>query len=118
MRAQGIHHVSVNVSDVAASIAFYSDVLGAAVRVDRPDLGIDGAWLDVGDHQVHLIEAPTPPNLGQHFAVRVDDVAAVVAELRGKGLAVADAVRIGPGLQTFVEDPDGNVIELHQAPAG
>ena len=52
--------------------------------------------------------------MGQHFAVLVDDIDAAVAELRGKGLAVDDAKEVGPDLQTFVKDPSGNAIEIHQ----
>jgi glyoxylase I family protein len=114
MQPVAVHHVSVNVSDPAASIAFYTDVIGGRVRSDRPDLGIGGAWIDLGGTQVHLIEAAVPPNLGQHFAILVEDVDEVVAELRGKGIDVADASVVGPDRQTFIEDPDGNVIELHQ----
>ena len=114
MKPLGVHHVSVNVSDPERSIAFYTDVLGGSVRADRPDFGIGGAWIDVGSTQVHLIESEVPPNMGQHFAILVDDIDSVVRELRGKGLAVEDAGIVGPDRQTFIDDPDGNVIELHQ----
>ena len=114
MQPRAVHHVSVNVSDPARSIAFYTDVLGGTVRDDRPDFGIGGAWIDLGATQVHLIEAVVPPNLGQHFAILVDDVDSVVRELRSKGLEVEDARVVGPDRQTFVDDPDGNAIELHQ----
>ncbi len=114
MKPQSVHHVSINVSDAGASIEFYTDVLGGTVRADRPDFGFDGAWIDLGDSQVHLIHSEVPPNLGQHFAVLVDDVDAAVRELRAKGIDVADASIVGPDRQTFIEDPDGNVIEIHQ----
>ena len=118
MRPLAIHHVSVNVDDVEACLAFYTGVLGASVRADRPDFGFGGAWLDLGGQQVHLIEAPVPPNLGQHFAVRVDDLDAVVEELRAKGLAVGDPAPVGTSRQSFIEDPAGNVIELHEVGTG
>ena len=113
-----VHHVSINVSDPRASIAFSTEVLGGTVRDDRPDFGIGGAWIDLGGAQVHLIEAAVPPNLGQHFAVLVADLDATVAELRGKGIDVGDPVTVGPDRQTFVEDPDGNAVELHQVGTG
>lgn len=106
--------MSINVSDVAAGIAFYTDVLGGAVRVDRPDFGFGGAWIDLGDSQVHLIEAAVPPNLGQHFAVRVDDIDAAVAEVRAKGIEVSDPTVVGTGRQAFLADPSGNTVELHE----
>jgi glyoxylase I family protein len=115
MEPLGVHHVSVNVDDVGAGIDFYVGVLGGVLRTDRPDLGIGGAWLDVGAQQVHLVEAPLPSNAGQHFAVQVADVDAAIDELRSKGIPVGDAMAVGSGRQTFVTDPAGNTIELHQA---
>src|SRR5271163_1807181 len=109
-----IHHVSINVSDVPESLEFYTDILGGNIRADRPDFGIAGAWINLGTSQVHLIEAPVPPNVGQHFAIRVGDLDSVVDELRSKGLDVGEPFSVGSNRQTFVNDPSGNVIELHQ----
>ena len=114
MEPLAIHHVSINVTDVEAGVAFYTGVLGGTLRDDRPDFGIGGAWIDLGTQQVHLIEAPVPPNVGQHFAIRVDDLDVVVSELRSKGLEVGDPMAVGPNRQTFVNDPAGNAVELHQ----
>ena len=118
MEPIGVHHVAVNVTDVEAAVAFYTEVLGGRVRDDRPDLGIAGAWIDLGAAQVHLVELPVPPSMGQHFAVRVDDLAAVVVELRAGGHDVADPSQVGAGLQTFLTDPSGNTVELHQVLEG
>jgi glyoxylase I family protein len=109
-----LHHVSVNVDDVDAAVAFYVGALGGTVRDDRPQFGFGGAWINLGSGQVHLIEAPVPPNMGQHFAVRVGDLDAVVRELRSKGLRVSDPSDVGPNRQTFVNDPAGNTVELHE----
>lgn len=114
MQPLAVHHVSVNVTDVDESIAFYAGILGGTVRDDRPDFGFGGAWIDLGSSQVHLIEAAAPPNLGQHFAILVADLDRAVAELRAADLDVRDPVVVGPDRQTFLEDPSGNVIELHQ----
>jgi catechol 2,3-dioxygenase-like lactoylglutathione lyase family enzyme len=114
MKPIAVHHVAVNVTDAEESIAFYTDVLGGTVRADRPDFGFAGAWIELGATQVHLIELEVPPSMGQHFAVLVDDIDAAVAELREKGLDVDDAKEVGADLQTFVHDPSGNAIEIHQ----
>lgn len=115
MRAAGIHHVSINVDDVGAARAFYVDVLGLRARDDRPDFGFDGAWLDCGHQQVHLIQGSVPPGLGQHFAFAVADLDGAVAELRGKGLDVTDPRPVGTARQSFLNDPSGNMVELNEA---
>ena len=114
MQPLAVHHVSINVTDVEAALSFYTDVLGGTVRHDRPDLGFCGAWIDLGASQLHLLEAAAPPVLGQHFAIRVGDLKAAVAELRQRGIDVNDPSPVGPGLQTFVADPAGNTVELYE----
>ena len=117
MKPLAVHHVSLNVSDVPAAIRFYIDVLGLSARDDRPDFGFDGAWLDAGGQQVHLIKSDAVPAPGQHFAIQVGNLGAVVEELRGQGVEVGEPMAVGTGLQTFVTDPSGNLVELHQAGA-
>lgn len=114
MQPTGVHHVSINVDDVDAALAFYVGTLGLTPRADRPDFGFGGAWLDVGGQQVHLIAGAPPPAQGQHFALRVDDLDAAINELRGRGVGVSDAVPVGSSRQAFLSDPAGNQIELHQ----
>ena len=109
-----VHHVSINVADIDQSIAFYTEVLGFTVRTDRPDFGFGGAWLDVGGQQVHLLQAGAPPALGQHFAIQVDDIDAVITEIRARGIEVSDASSVGANRQAFLSDPSGNGVELHQ----
>ena len=117
MKPLAVHHVSLNVADVDAAVRFYTDVLGLTARNDRPDFGFGGAWLDAGGQQVHLIESADKPAPGQHFALQVEDLTAVVAELRGTGLEVAEPMAVGRNLQAFVSDPWGNLVELHQVGA-
>jgi glyoxylase I family protein len=113
----GLDHVALNVPDVPAAVDFYTKVMGLVQNFERPDFGFAGAWLDAGGQQVHLIELPAPPNMGQHFALLYDDITAVVEELRAQGLEVTDPVPSGPNRhQAFVADPWGNGIELHQHP--
>jgi catechol 2,3-dioxygenase-like lactoylglutathione lyase family enzyme len=114
MQPLGVHHVSINVDDVDAALAFYVGQLGLIQRGDRPAFGFGGAWLDVGGQQVHLIEAPRPGDKGQHFALHVADLDETIAELRAAGLEVSDASPVGTGRQAFLHDPAGNLVELHQ----
>jgi glyoxylase I family protein len=114
MEPLGVHHVSINVRNAAESITFYTDVLGLTPRGDRPDFTFRGAWLDIGAQQVHLIEGEVPDDCGQHFAIRVADLDATVAELRERGIDVPDPRGVGTARQTFLHDPSGNVVELHE----
>jgi catechol 2,3-dioxygenase-like lactoylglutathione lyase family enzyme len=119
MRIARGHHVSFAVRELARARHFYGSVLGLR-EIERPALGIAGAWYAAGDTEVHLIEAPAgvdtgapPPRLtpiADHAAFAIDDYDAAVAHLRGAGLAVLETRReIG---QLWVQDPDGHVIEL------
>ncbi len=114
MRALGVHHVSIKVGDTTEAVRFYCDVLGLSVRSDRPELGVGGAWLDAGGQQVHLVEGELPQDAGQHFALLVGDLDLAIDDLRCRGVAVSDPIPIGSSRQAFVNDPDGNLIELHQ----
>jgi glyoxylase I family protein len=89
----------------------------------RPDLGIPGAWLSVGgDLQLHLLENPERAPAGAdhrlsiadpHFALWINDVPALVEELRGKGLEVLENKPGGASFQqAFIKDPDGNMVEF------
>jgi len=54
------------------------------------------------------------PNVGQHFAIRVEDLDAVVAELRAHAQTPSDPSPVGSSRQAFISDPSGNVVELHE----
>lgn len=110
-----IHHVSINVSDVARSEAFYVGVLGLAV-LPRPEFAFAGRWLDAGaGRQVHLIETEhIPRDVGQHVAFRVDDLAETCSHLDSRGVEVTEPKPVGSGLQSFFHDPDGNRLEIYQ----
>ena len=114
MIGNGVHHVSINVDDVEACRVFYVDVLGFG-EIDRPDLGIGGAWLQMGAQELHLIELPLVDGSGPHFALAVDDLAEARAEVVAKGVEVSEIGTIeGVCLQAFLHDPAGNQIELNQ----
>ncbi len=112
--ALGVHHVSINVRDAGEALDFYTRILGLRPRDDRPDFAFGGAWLDLGDQQVHLIESTVPDDHGQHFAIRVADIDAAVAELRGRDIEVSDPKPVATSRQCFLHDPSGNLIELHE----
>jgi glyoxylase I family protein len=115
MKALGVHHVSLTVDDTEEVEAFYR-ALGAE-PLERPDLGIGGSWLAVGDQQIHLVEIPNAgtPKIAQHFALLVDDLDAACTQVRSRGIEVDGPSDIAPvGRQAFLTDPSGNQVELHE----
>jgi glyoxylase I family protein len=111
-----VHHVALDVDDLDAALRFYVDGMGFT-ELRRPDFGFPGAWLDMGSHQLHLVEVtgPLPANGGRHFALRVEDLDDAVTSLRAKDIKVDPIPAIpGAGRQAFLVDPSGNLIELNQ----
>jgi nicotinamidase-related amidase/catechol 2,3-dioxygenase-like lactoylglutathione lyase family enzyme len=111
-RALGLGHLLLQVTDLAASEAFYLGVLGLTVR-KREDFR-DGRPLTVTNEGLGLTSGRSP---GQgpleHVAFRGRDIRAL-AEKAGE--AGVEIVR-GPepstyGLSLYLADPDGNVIEV------
>lgn len=117
-----LHHVSVLVADTRTALNFYHDILGMEIEPNRPQLRYAGAWLKVGDGQIHLIEMPNPdPVTGRpahggddrHTALSVSDLAAVQSRLDTAG--VPYKVSQSGRQALFCRDPDGNALELIQA---
>ena len=58
------------------------------------------------------------PGGWNRIVLYVDDIAADVDRLRSAGVTFLNDIREGPGgKQVQITDPDGNSIELHEAPA-
>jgi glyoxylase I family protein len=58
------------------------------------------------------------PGGWNRIVLYVDDIAAQVDRLRGAGVTFLSDIKVGPGgKQVQITDPDGNSIELHEAPA-
>ncbi|MCG6862800.1 MAG: VOC family protein [Chromatiaceae bacterium] len=114
-----IHHVSLIVSDTDRSLSFYCDLLGLTTDGQRPNLGYPGAWLWVGDQQIHLLELPNPdpvqgrPQHGgrdRHLALTVRDLDSLEERLEQAGVAFT---RSRSGRRAiFCRDPDGNALEM------
>lgn len=118
----GFHHASLIVSDTQRALAFYHGLLGLPIEPSRPDLGFPGAWLRLGDGQIHLLELPNPdPVTGRpahggrdrHLALRVRGLESLAERLQTAGLGFT---RSKSGRQAlFCRDPDGNALELIEA---
>ncbi|HUW58118.1 MAG TPA: VOC family protein [Planctomycetota bacterium] len=118
----GIAHVCFTTSSIDATLDFYCGKLGLieAFPFLREDGSKMGVYLHVGGRTfLEFFEgtlpegAQTPPY--RHLCLEVDDIEAAVRTLREKGLEVTDVKMGGDNSwQAWLEDPDGNRIELHQ----
>lgn len=116
-----MHHVSFAVTDLEASKQFFCGVLGLP-EDERPAFNFPGAWLAVGDRQIHLIAdehagrvAGERISRGDHLAMEVADLNVVKARLRECGIEFVEGGNERLGMsQAFCSDPDGHTIEFVQ----
>lgn len=115
MKLTGIHHVSILVSDMERSVAWYRDRLGLE-EVQRPSNFVTPVrWFELGEQQLHLIPNEEPDVVSpRHFAVHVDDCQAAREALAGRGVEVKETVPIAGADRFFIADPDGNNLEIIQ----
>lgn len=119
------NHVAFRVRDVARSLAFYEGLLGfrEAFRVHHPDGRLGLIYVQFGPDQfVELFEGgpgerqadPAPDGTGYlHFCITVEDLDGALATLRARGYPAGEARTGTSGARIcFIEDPDGNKIEL------
>lgn len=119
------NHAALNATDVDASIAFYTQVLGF-YEVSRPGFTFAGSWLysDGLGMMLHLIQddrfAPTASRDNtrrHHLAFRVDDIDRALELLAEHRVPVIERRLPDYGYrQLFIHDPDGNLIELGEWP--
>jgi len=128
-----IDHLVLRVADLDRMLRFYCEALGCSVELRRDDLGL--VQLRAGRSMLDLV--PVDGQLGRqggaaagregrnldHFCVRVEpfDEQAIRRELQAHGVA-AGAVEMrygaeGRGPSIYVEDPEGNVVELKGPPS-
>ena len=111
-KALSLHHLLLETSDLDASLAFYTQLLGFTVRVDEQFR--DGRRF-VSTHQgLGLVEAGSPaPGTVQHLCFRAQDVDGLAARVTDAGFEVVRGPAPGPyGWTVYVRDPDGHEVEL------
>ncbi|MCB4769394.1 VOC family protein [Ancylobacter sp. Lp-2] len=128
MRAIGIDHVVLRVSDLDIATHFYGTVLGCRLERRQNDIGMvqlraGGALLDLVaiDGPLGRRGGPAPAPAGcnmDHLCLRIAGFEPEQArsELAAHGIA-ADAAAIrygaaGDGLSIYLRAPDGNGVEL------
>ncbi len=131
-RPMGLDHVVIRVANPGRMRAFYVDVLGCPVEREEADLGL--VQLRAGRSLIDLVD--TAGELGRaggaapgtegrnmdHLCVRIEpfDEDAIRAHLESHGIAAGPvkrrygAEKFGPSI--YIEDPDGNGIELKGPP--
>ena len=132
-----LHHINFATRDVSAMDKFYRDVLDmqaiAGMGRNRvKDQGYAGevAFITDGAMQMHIAEKDmaigfrtgkvvNPVDRG-HIAFRTDNLDAFKKRLDANGVKYSDYGdwAMTGWKQIFFYDPDGNVVEVHQAPAG
>jgi catechol 2,3-dioxygenase-like lactoylglutathione lyase family enzyme len=130
-----LHHINVVSRDVSGLAEFYSEVLDLKPETRLSDAtrtmnqGYAGkvAFLTDGETQFHLAEQDlgigfrtqqaVNPVLRGHIAFRTDDIAAFKARLEARGIPYSDFGKwaMRGWHQIFFYDPEGNVVEVHQA---
>ena len=123
---KGAHHIAIISSDKMRSLAFYCDALGFSMERShsRPERGDEIVVLR--GHGVTLelfVSKGNPPRVSnpeayglRHLAFWVDDVENTAAMLAERGFAPEPIRRdsFTGEKMTFVKDPDGLPIELHE----
>lgn len=129
------NHIAIIVSDVGRSLSFYVDILGLQ-QIRRPNFDRHGAWLTMGNIELHLIKGvPVTPSKDNlivgHIALETDHVELVLEKLRQYNIEFrqnisvpdpeksrenkfegANATQKTRVIQYFFTDPDGYYIEL------
>jgi len=111
-----IDHVSVIITDVQRSRAFYSDVLGLQEIPKPSSFDFVALWFDLGGGQtLHLLKKPFADEPSpRHFALGVPNVIAARKYFRGLGIPIQETTVIHGCDRFFVYDPDSNRIEIIQ----
>lgn len=120
----GLDHVVLRVADVDRALGFYCGVL--ALREERRVESIGLIQLRAGASMIDLVPAKSDADRDgrdmDHFAIRVSpwDPDTIRAHLAGHGYQTEPpALRYGAegqGWSIYVNDPDGNVVELKGPP--
>jgi catechol 2,3-dioxygenase-like lactoylglutathione lyase family enzyme len=109
--------IGMPVSDLDASIAWYSDVLGFSLAFKVAEMGwaemaTETAGVTIGLSQVEQVNTDG----GATVTLGVTDVRAARAQLEAKDVRFDGETQVIPGMVTLVTlfDPDGNTLMLYQ----
>jgi catechol 2,3-dioxygenase-like lactoylglutathione lyase family enzyme len=116
----GLDHVVLRVRDMERAIAFYRDVLGAAEERRVESIGL--VQMRAGRSLIDLVPLPegaaTATGNMEHFAITIApfDPEQIAAHLARHGIEAAPPAERygaeGSGPSIYIDDPDGNTVEL------
>jgi len=114
-RVEGLLHLLLQTQDIETAERFYVDLLGLGVR--KRETFRDGRPLIVTEQGLGLTNgrtsAATDAANVDHIAFRVRGLAALVERARAAGVRVVRGPEPNAyGVSVYLEDPDGNEIEL------
>ena len=117
MPGTNIQHVNLQVGDLAAAVAFYTDVIGLGLA-PTPDIGMPAQFIAINDYQeIHINQSDDVKPERAHFCLRVADFNGVFRRAQAAG--VIDTATNGPArrlssgtIQMFVRDPSRNLVEI------
>jgi lactoylglutathione lyase len=117
-------HIGIKVKNLEKSIAFFTETMGfpEMFRLHRDDGRVWLVYLRITDDQYLEIfpeaiqdRAPEPENNGiNHFCLTVENIEEIVHQLEAKGVVLYRPLKTGAdnNRQAWIQDPDGNRIEL------
>jgi catechol 2,3-dioxygenase-like lactoylglutathione lyase family enzyme len=118
IKTGGFTHAHLVVHDIDRSAAFYREAFGAE-EIFRLGPGTRFMRLPDRDQVIALRLADEPTRI-DHFGLALDarEMDEAIRELERAGGQVRERGERGPGMPfAYVEDPDGNVVELEPSPA-
>ncbi|WP_148573304.1 VOC family protein [Nocardioides caldifontis] len=112
-----VHHLLLEVRDLDASEAFYTQVLGFAVR--KREEFRDGRRLIVTEQGLGLTEGGSgSKGVLQHLCFSARGIDGIAAHAAAAGCEIVRGPGPGPyGHTVYIRDPDGYEIELFDDPA-
>lgn len=110
-----IDHCSVIITDVERSRHFYRDILGLK-EINKPrTFDFVAVWFDLGNQHIHLLLKDKADSISpRHFALRVKDAKSARAYFAEHGIPTSETTLIHGADRFFINDPDGNRIEIIQ----
>jgi len=118
MPAHAMSHFTVLTKNVAATEAFYGELLGLKTGY-RPPISRPGVWLYAGEHPIlHVIDPVEMPKQSagvlDHMAFFATGLKEVAAKLKQRGIAYDLSQQGETGMwQMFFHDVNGAKVELN-----